>query len=261
MRQTITAVVLTKNEAAQIRQCLETIRWVDEIVIVDGESTDETPEICRSFGARVITHRFEGDFGQERNIGNQNSTMEWILQLDADDRVTEKFRQRALQILEEGSVHAAYRFRRKNCFLGQWMRYGGWDHYSLHFFRRGKARYQGRVHHQLLVDGSIGTLEVPIEHIPFTSLEQFWSRQNRYTSLEALELLELNGKASERELHEQIVVKPVKLFWKFYVKKQGFREGMVGLIFSGLFSCVHLMKWAKYWELIQNREGSSCASS
>ena len=255
-RLTLSAVVLTKNEAGQIRNCLERIQWVDEIIVVDGESTDNTPQICSALGARVVSHRFEGDFGEERNIGNAHATKDWILQLDADDRVTEEFRIAAEQILRKGTRHAAYKFRRRNCFLGHWMKHGGWYHYSLHFFRRGKAFYRGRVHHDLLVDGSMGTLEAAVEHHPFSSLEQFWDRQNRYTTLEAQELLEKQGAGSERERRYQIRIRPAKLFWKMMVKKQGYREGMIGLIFSGLYSFVHFLKWAKLQEMIQNKEGS-----
>ena len=247
-RETITAVILTKNEAGKIRRCLEAVRWVDEIIVVDGQSTDGTVEICREFGAKVVIHPFGGDFGEERNLGNAHATGDWILQLDADDLVTEEFRQAALGILCHGTSHAAFRSRRTNCFLGHWMRFGGWDHTSLRFSRRGKARYKGRVHHDLLVEGTIGTLKAPIEHTPFDSIEQFMDRQNRYTSLEAQELFEQRGVASEQELRYQIVVRPLKLFWKVYVKKQGFREGMHGLVFAGLFSFVHFLKWAKYWE-------------
>ncbi|OGX39997.1 MAG: hypothetical protein A3C53_01840 [Omnitrophica WOR_2 bacterium RIFCSPHIGHO2_02_FULL_68_15] len=242
-------MVLTKNEATKIRRCLEAIRWVDEILLVDGESTDGTPDIAREYGAIVLNHPFGGDFGEERNLGNAHATKAWILQLDADDLVTDEFRRAAEQILRQGTPHAAFQFRRTNCFLGHWMRYGGWNHYSLHFFRRGRARYQGRVHHALLVDGSIGTLNAAVEHYPFDSLEQFVDRQNRYTTLEAKELVDLHGAFAPREIKRQLMVRPAKLFWKMYVKKQGFREGMYGLIFSGLYSFVHFLKWAKVWEL------------
>ncbi len=255
-RATLSVVILTKNEAAQIAQCLERVRWADEIIVVDGESSDGTPEICRSYGAKVITHRFEGDFGQERNIGNAQATKDWILQLDADDRVTPEFRRAAEEMLSDSTPYAAFRFRRKNRFLGRWMRHGGWYHYSLHLFRRGKAFYRGRVHHDLIVDGSIGVLEAPVEHLPFQSLEQFLSRQNRYTSLEAQEILEKRQRVPESELRAQMRIRPLKLFWKLYVKKQGFREGKVGLIFCGLYSFVHFMIWAKVWE----QQESTCAS-
>jgi glycosyltransferase involved in cell wall biosynthesis len=248
-RATISAVILTKNESAQIRDCLDRLTWVDEIIVVDGESTDDTAEICRSYGARVVTHKFEGDFGQERNIGTSHATKDWVLQLDADDRLTEQFRKAAEQVLRQPPKHAAYKFIRSNCFLGHWMRHGGWHHYSLHFFRRGKAIYEGRVHHDLIVDGSIGVLKAPIEHHPFNSLEQFIDRQNRYTTIEAQELLDEHGPFEEKELRYEIMKKPVKLFWKMWFKKQGFREGMIGFIFSGLFSFVHFLKWSKVWEM------------
>lgn len=247
-RQTISAVILTKNEAGRIRSCLQALRWVDEMIVVDGESTDGTPDICREHGAKVVTHRFSGDFGQERNVGTEHATKDWTLQLDADDLVTDEFCRAADAILRRGSPHAAYRFRRTNCFLGRWMRHGGWDHYSLHFFRRGKARYQGRVHHDLLVDGTIGVLNAPVEHYPFDSLEQFLDRQNRYSSLEAQELFDREGPVPEATLRYHIMRRPLKLFWKVYVKKRAFLDGMHGLIFTGLFSFVYFLKWAKYWE-------------
>ena len=134
------------------------------------------------------------------------------------------------------------------------MRTGGWYHYSLHFFRRGKARYQGRVHHDLIVDGSIGILEAPIDHIPFHSFEQFIDRQNRYTTLEARELVDLHGVFSERELRYQMTRKPMKLFWKMFVKKWGFREGMTGFLFAGLYAFVHFLKWAKVWEILDEEK-------
>lgn len=248
-RQTLTAVVLTKNEARQIGECLDTIRWADEIVVIDGESTDGTPEICKRYGARVVVHRFGGDFGEERNLGIDQAHGDWILQLDADDRVTPAFADDVLRILKDGTPHAAFRFRRRNCFLGHWMRYGGWYHYSLHLFRRGKARYRGRVHHDLLVEGTLGTLESAVEHHPFDDFSQFVSRQNRYTSLEALEIWEREGRLPERTVRYQVRVKPLKLFFKMYVKKMGFREGMHGFLFCVLFAFVHFFKWMKYLEL------------
>ncbi len=254
MRQTITAVILTRNEADQIEQCLDSIRWVDEVIVVDGQSTDETPEICRRRGAKVISHAFNGSFAEERNLGADQATQDWVLQLDADDRVTPEFRTAAEALLKNGTPHAAYRFRRKNFFLGHPMRRGGWTHYSLHFFRRGKARYRGRVHEELVVEGSIGTLEASIDHHPFQSIEEFIDRQNRYTTLEALDLLDKRGRVSEREIRYQIMIRPAKLFWKMYVKKGGFLEGMHGLIFSGLFSFVHFLRWAKLWELAQENQ-------
>jgi len=253
-RLKLSAVIITKNEEDNIADCLESLKWADEVVVVDGFSTDRTADICREYGAKVVQHKFEGDFGLERNIGVENSSGDWILQLDADEVVTEGFKRRTLRMLKEKDDHASYKFMRKNFFMGHFMRYGGWYHHSHHFFRKGKAHYDGRVHHQLIVDGKTGILKEDVEHYPFKGFSQLITRQNRYTTIEARELLELRGKIDEKEVAYNIIAKPRKLFWKFYVKKMGFREGMRGFLFSVLFAWVHFIKWAKYWEMSRERE-------
>ncbi|MBI3088501.1 MAG: glycosyltransferase [Candidatus Omnitrophica bacterium] len=248
-RQRLSAVILTKNEEARVARCLESIRWADEIIVVDGLSTDRTAEICRRYGARVIPHPFSGDFGLERNVGNDMASGEWILQLDADDVVSPSLRADIERILRDGSPHAAYKFRRKSWFLGHAMRHGGWYHYYPHLFRRGQAHFEGRVHHLLRTEGPMGALEGVLEHYPFDRIEQFVARHNRYTAIEAQEMLEKDGLLDARLVRYHLTRRPLKLFWKIYVKKQGFREGWHGLVFSILYAWVHFLKWAKYWEL------------
>jgi glycosyltransferase involved in cell wall biosynthesis len=247
-RQRLSVVVITKNEEARIARCLESVRWADELVVVDGLSTDRTVEICRAYGATVIPHPFSGDFGLERNLGNDAARGDWILQLDADDTVSPKLRAQIERILREGSPCAAYKFRRKNWFLGHAMRYGGWYHYYPHLFRRGQAHFEGRVHHLLRAAGPMGTLEGALEHRPFDSLHQFVARHNRYTTIEAQEMLDEQGVLDPGVVRYHLTRRPLKLFWKTYVRKAGFREGWHGLVFSLLFAWVHVMKWAKYWE-------------
>lgn len=251
MRKKLSVVILTKNEQEKIEQCLESIAWADEIVIVDGFSADKTVEICKRYKAKIVQHRFEGDFGQERNIGIDNASGDWILQLDADEIVTGGLRTAITKILEqEEEEFVAYKFLRKNLFMGHFMRYGGWYHYSLHYFKKGFARYQGKVHHELIVDGKIGVLDAEIEHRPFDNFAQFIERHNRYTSLEAKEIVDLKRCGDAKNVQYQIRIKTAKLFWKFYVKKKGYKEGMHGLIFSFLFAWVHFIKWVKVWELL-----------
>ena len=257
-RWKLSAVILTKNEETKIRNCLESLKWIDEIVVVDGCSTDSTADICREYGCKVVEHKFEGDFGEERNIGIDNSTGDWVLQLDADEAVTEGFRKKMMEILrKKDERYVAYKFMRKNFFMNRFMKYGGWYHHSHHLFRKGFARYDGRVHHQLLIDGKEGFLNGDIEHNPFQSLTQLTARQNRYTTIEAREILELRGKVPAKEIEYNVRTKPLKLFRKFYVKKQGFRLGKHGLIFSVFFAWVHFIKWAKYWEMVNEKENQS----
>jgi len=250
---TLTVVVLAYNSQNQIENCLKSlVGFADEVVVVDGFSTDATLEICRKYGVKVIQHKFEGDFGQERNIGIDNAQGEWILQLDTDEIVTEGFKKEVKRILAEDSEFVAYKFLRKNFFMNHFMRYGGWYHYSLHFFKKGFARYKGKVHHDLIVDGKVGIINGEIEHYPFQDFSQFIERQNRYTSLEAAEIAQLRPGISKKEVLYNIKLKPLKLFWKFYVKKKGFKEGMWGFIFAVLFAWVHFLKWSKVWAILKD---------
>ena len=245
----LSVVILTKDAAATVQGCLSSVQWVEELIVIDGGSVDGTVEICRAAGAKVIRLDVHDDFGQMRNEGTRLAKGDWVLQLDADEVVTPDFRKALELICSQPSHHAAYKFRRRNNFLGHWMRFGGWDHHSLHLFKRGFAHYEGRVHERLLVQGSVGVLEVGVEHYPFRSLEEFVDRQNRYTTLEARQLVESRGPVFLKTIRFQTSVKPIKLFWKIFIKKQGFREGMIGFIFAGLYAFVHFLKWAKVWEI------------
>ncbi|MBI3011912.1 MAG: glycosyltransferase family 2 protein [Candidatus Omnitrophica bacterium] len=252
-RAHLSVVILTKNEEARIARCLESVRWADEIVVVDGMSTDRTAEICRQFGARVIVHPFEGSFAQERNLGLEHAGGDWVLQIDADDVVTPEFREAVERMLIMRTPHAAFKFRRKSYLLGRFMRYGGWYHYLPNLVRRDAVRYEGLVHEHPVIRGTIGQLEVDIEHHPCEDLSEFLARHNRYTTLSVQELLDGRPPLSERQLCAYLIRRPWKIFWKSYIKKQGFREGMHGLVFALFFSMVEGIKWAKYWEQLQRR--------
>ncbi len=247
-RQRLSVVVLTKNEEPRIARCLESVRWADEIIVVDGLSTDRTVEICRGFGARVIEHPFGGSFAQERNLGLQQAQGDWVLQIDADDVATPGFRAAVERLLGDPPPHAAVKFRRKSYFLGRFMRYGGWYHYLPNLVRRGAVRYEGLVHERPVVQGTIGQLDADIEHHPCEDLAEFLKRQDRYTGLAVQEMLAGGARLSEREVRARLLSRPWKTWWKSYVKKQGFREGMHGLVFAVFFAGVEFLKWAKYWE-------------
>ena len=248
-RKRLSVVIITKNIEGKIRNCLESVKWADEIVVIDGHSTDRTRDIASDYTDAVIESDFEG-FGRERMKGVEACGGDWVLQLDGDEVVTEAFRKRLGSILngEDGEC-VSFKFRRKNIFLSKPMIHGGWYHYSAHLFMKGKARYEGDIHEKLIVDGKQGVLEEGVEHYPFYSLEEFLERQNRYTTLQAAEMFEQDSGIPRKTVVYNLRIRPLKLFWKMYVKKKGYLEGMHGLVFSILFAFVHFFKWAKYWDL------------
>ncbi|HTL70442.1 MAG TPA: glycosyltransferase family 2 protein [Candidatus Eisenbacteria bacterium] len=250
-RETLAAVVMTKDCEDLVEGTLRSVAgWADEIVVIDGFSKDRTVEICRKYTDKVFQNKWDGyRFCTERNLGNAKASADWCFHVDPDERATPEFRRAVTRLLESKPGENAFEFRKKNFFLGRWMRHGGWFHYSRHLFRRGKATYDGVIHESLKVDGGVGKLEAPVEHYPFVSISQFVERHNGYSKREALALKESHGSISERETLFNLKSKPVKRFFKFYFKKKGFLEGAHGLVFSTLFAWVHFVNWAKYWEL------------
>jgi glycosyltransferase involved in cell wall biosynthesis len=257
-RAKISAVLITRNEERNIRRCLESLRWVDEIVVVDGHSTDTTAAIAKEYGARVISHAFEGDFGMERNIGSENATGDWILALDADEEIPVAARRKIEEILESDPAHSAFNVPRLQYFLGKPLMHGGRYHSIVNFYKRGKAHFDGKVHHLVHVDGTVGQFEEPFHHYPFHSISEFIQKHDRYTRFEALEMYEKWKDGKVDEVKRNLTVKPFKLFFKTYVKKRGYKDGIIGLVFCMLFAWSYFVRWAKYWEICQEKkaEGS-----
>ncbi len=248
LKARLSVVILTKDSQDYIKDCLESLKFADEIVVVDDSSSDRTVEICKGYTDKVVVDSVEG-FANKRNLGADKAAGDWILQIDSDERVTPCLASAIGERINSGKDIAGYKFRRKNYFLGHYMRYGGWYHYSANLYRKGRARYEGLVHERLVLDGPQGKIEEATEHRPFSSISQFMERQNSYTAYEARDILNEQGVVPEKTVMYNLTWKPVKLFLKLYLKKQGFREGMTGFIFSALYSYVHFIKWAKYWEL------------
>lgn len=255
MNDKLSVVIITKNEEQKIARCLESVKWADEIIIIDDCSSDGTTQICKSFGATVIENASYGNFDYQRNLGIEKASGDWILQMDADEIVTEELAREIKKAIGNPGRFVAYKFKRRNYFLGHFMKYGGWYSYSTKLSKKTNARFIGKsVHETLHLDGETGIISEDIEHFPFTSIYQFIDRHNYYTAVEARGILEKEGMLDMKIIRYNLTIKPFKLLWKMYVKKSGFREGMHGFIFSVMYSFVHFLKWAKYWELTYGKK-------
>ena len=251
----ITAGIITKNEEKNIAECINRIKdWADEIIVVDGYSEDKTVPIAEGMGAKVIMHRFEGDFSKERNAVIDNAKGEWVLHLDADDRVTPEFKKVVDEVIDTDKSVDIYKFRRKSFFLGHFMETGGWYHYIPNLVKRASGRFEGVLHEKAVCPGKVGVIEADIEHYPFQNITQFMERHNRYTSIVAEKMFADFGNSKLNEVKRNAIRKTFKIFWKMYVKKKGYKGGMHGLIFSILFAFNNFLSWIKYWELCINEK-------
>jgi glycosyltransferase involved in cell wall biosynthesis len=185
----LSAFLITKNEQADIAGCLESLRGLaDEVVVVDDHSTDQTAELSRRHGARVLTRTFDG-FGPQKQFALEQTTGIWALSIDADERVTPALAAEIRHVIQDSPAHTGYEVRRNFYFLGRRLRFGGLGaDWVLRLFRREKGRLRPvRVHESIEVQGSVGQLKNPMEHFSYPNLDEYVEKCNHYTSLAARE--------------------------------------------------------------------------
>lgn len=246
-RPTVACVVITKNEEANIQDCLKSAQWVDELIVVDAESHDKTVESARACGAKVSVRPWPG-FGLQKNFGMAQASSDWILILDADERVTEELCGEVKTFLAEWRPGApvAYRIPRRNFFYGEWVRGGGvYPDYQVRLFRRGIAQYNDvAVHENLIVDGEVGTLAGHLDHYTERRIQDHFKKFGLYTTLAAQE----KAKRVLAVGWTDLVFRPLVVLVKTYLLKQGYRDGVRGLIVCVFASMYTFVKYAKLWD-------------
>jgi len=246
---TLSVVVITKNEEAKLTRCLDSIKpLADDVIIVDDVSTDNTTKIAQQFGAKVIINESNGNFAGQRNIGVENSCCEWILQMDADEVVPVETVDKIRAAINNPGNFSAFEIRRKNFFMGHPIKYSGNYGYALKIFKKGAGWYEGVIHESLKIDGSVGKIDADVEHYPFGSIYDVIARANFYSDLESLEFLKKVDSVSERKIRYELTVASIKRFWKLYVKKRGYKDGMHGFIWGILNVIGPQIRWIKIWE-------------
>jgi (heptosyl)LPS beta-1,4-glucosyltransferase len=244
---TVACVVITKNEEANIQDCLRSVQWANELIVVDAESCDKTVELARACGAKVSVRSWPG-FGLQKNFGMAQALSDWILILDADERVTEELRGEIKAYLDGWTPGSpvAYRIPRRNIFYGAWVRGGGvYPDYQVRLFRRGLAQYNDvAVHENLIVDGEIGTVAGHLDHYTERRIQDHFKKFGLYTTLAAQE----KAKTVRTVGWIDLVFRPLVVLVKTYVLKQGFRDGVHGLIICVFASMYTFVKYAKLWD-------------
>jgi glycosyltransferase involved in cell wall biosynthesis len=246
----LSVIVPCFNEETVIAECLASVRFADEIVVVDSFSTDRTVEIAQRHANVVLQHAF-WSHGAQNNWAIPQAKHDWVLIVDADERVTPALAEEIRGLLK-GPAHDGYWLRRKNFFLNQEIRHGMWGQDSvLRFFRRDKGRYQEkRVHSQVELAGRAGRCREALLHHSYRSLDDYLRKIHRFSQGGALHLQE-HGKRSHAG---SMLVHALARFFKSYVLKRGFLDGTAGLIIAFMEADHAFLKYAKLWEL-QNGNG------
>ncbi len=251
----ISLVVITKNEERNIRDCLESVRWADEVVVIDAESSDRTVEIAKRYTEKLFVRPWVG-FGSQKNFGIDQAANEWIMILDADERATSGVREEISRILRDGPAPevAGFEIPRRNFFYGRWIRGGGLSpDYQVRLFRRSAGRYDDtRLHERLSLGGRILRLNSPLDHYSISSVGQHVAKMIGYTTLGAREKRNVGSRVTPLQVGGNHLVTIAKT----YLVRGGYRDGVHGLIvalFAGMYTFV---KYAKVWEMLSvKREG------
>ncbi len=241
----LSVTVIAWNEEERLRACLDSVAWADEIIVVDAESTDKTAALAREFTDRVWVRPWPG-FAAQKNFALDQASGDWVLSLDADERVTPELADRIRSIVERGGPADGYSVPRRNIFWGAWVRHGGlYPDYQLRLFRRGAGRFaEDAVHESVRVGGPVEVLAEPLLHQSYRDLEDFVRRSNRYSTLAAQDWLRHGRPVSLAAL----IMKPLGRFLSMYIVRTGFLDGWRGLVLAVLYAEYVFLRTAKAWE-------------
>lgn len=244
-RKTLSVVIITGNEEKRIRDCLESVKWADEIIVVDSESIDRTVEIAREYTDKIFVRRWEG-YAPQKQFAIEQATCDWILSLDADERVSPELKLEIEGILATETEYEGFYIPRRNFFLGKWIRSCGWyPNYQLRLFKKGKGCVTKRkVHEGFVVDGKVGYLKGDIIHYTHMELKSTFAKINEYSSLSAEE-------KAERRIVKGIdlILHPLSAFLGHYIFRGGFKDGVHGLMVSLIHAMTNMQTYMKIWEL------------
>ena len=240
----VTVVIPTLNEGWQMAEALQALGWADEVIVADGGSTDDTVAIAKREGAKLLEIRGQTIAGQ-RNAAIAAARNQWVLALDADERVTDELRQELPQVLA-APAHAAYRVRCENVYLGRERKRGRWGRdWHVRLFTRDKRFVEDRVHEHLETVADVGTLNGPIRHSPYRDLTHHLEKIVRYARWGAEDLHARGREASVLDL----IARPAWRFWRDYVMLGSFLDGRLGIVTSALSAYASFLKYAYLWDL------------
>lgn len=247
--QSLTLIVITKNEEGQIARCLNSVPFANQKVVVDSGSSDRTVEIAKGLGAQVVQTSDWPGFGPQKNRALEWARGDWVLSLDADEYLSAPLQEEIRQVLESADSDA-FRFPRRSSYCGQFMRHSGWyPDYVTRLFRRGKARFsEDVVHEQLIVNGRMATLRHDLMHESFKTLEDVLSKLNAYSSAGAEKMY----RSGRRGSLTQAVVRGLWAFFRTYVLRLGLLDGRRGFLLAVSNAEGTYYRYLKLWLMDQD---------
>jgi glycosyltransferase involved in cell wall biosynthesis len=242
----LTILILAKNEEHNIEDCLQSAQFADEIVVIDDFSTDQTPQIAQRFGAKVIKHSMDQNWGMQQTFAISQASCDWIFFLDADERIPPILAEEIKQVMAFGELFT-YKVPRLNHFMGKEVKHCGWyPDYGIHLLPRKEVRVEGFVHPTIIHPYPVRFLKNYLIHYTYISWEQYFNKFNNYTSLAAKKMFEKGKKA---HFINDIMLRPCYAFIKMYILQSGWLDGRQGIILSVFHYFYTMAKYVKLYYL------------
>ncbi len=243
----ISAIVITKNESARIADCLESLKWTDEIIVVDDFSTDDTMDICRCYGVKFVQRVFTG-FKDQKSYAMSLTTNDWVLEMDADERVSERMRKSILSLDKEDFVRFdSFKFRRLTRFWGKWIRHASlYPDYKARLYNKHKGAWsEANIHERFITSGAARKLEADILHEQDLDISTYFQKTAKYSHLSAEEMF----KRGKRAHWHHVTIRPFYTFFYRYIVRLGITEGFHGFVISFMGAVGTFMKYGRLFEL------------
>jgi glycosyltransferase involved in cell wall biosynthesis len=254
-RKNISIALIVRNEEENMEKCLKSICWSNDIVVIDQSSTDRTRDICEKYTKKVFITKPKGICNPDRMLAIEKSDNEWVLLLEADERVTNELKDEMLTIVNDVKrKEIAYYIPVKSFFLGKWIKTCGWyPGFILRLFKKGEVNYPPTIHSHGQTQGPCGKLKSDLIHLSYTSLSQYFYKFNRYTQQLAQEKFSKKRRVTPLNFLLLFFVKPLYFFLNKYFLKLGIRDGFRGFFISFSSALTVFVTYAKLWEM-QNQD-------
>ena len=246
----LSAIVIVRNEEAKIRACLESLRWVDEIVVIDQSSTDNTVNICREYTDKVFVVEAKGYCEPDRQVATSKTANDWVLYVDADEIITEELKDEIISALDDPGRSGSYCIPRKNYFLDEWIRGSGWyPGYVMRLFNKHKVRFSSDIHVDIISLTKPRYLKNAIIHVTCEIIDEYLYKLNSYTSILASQAYQAGERITPFNATSKLLVKPFVLAGYKYIFKAGFWDKFNGFFIAFLTYLTAFLMYAKLWEL------------
>lgn len=250
----ISAVIITKNEERNIERCLQSVQWVDEVVVVDSGSIDNTLDICRKYKCIIVETDWLG-FGKTKQLSIESASNDWVLSIDADEEVTEELKTEIITTLSQDKIASGYKIKWLSYYVNSWIRHSGWNkNYKIKLFNRNHGKFNdSMIHERVIIEGEVVKLKNVLRHHTYPDLKTFLLKTESYAQTGAQVKFDegKSGSLLTAYIHGAVT------FFKMYIIKAGFLDGKIGLILATNYAFAVYYKYLKLWEMQTNNQKSS----